>query len=200
MFGLDNFVPWVGQNYEQSSPRLLVLGESRYDKEFTDRAIIHALIGNKLEGHNRRTFTNFVQAAIGKHHSEEGYDLSAFWNKSLFCNYNTTFFPGEARRRLPYETRMAPRNAMMLGSVLREFRPTHAIVWGIVNWDSIDVDHFEVSGDLLIPGIDSPCWAVRMRGHETLFMCVSHPSSGFSFDRWAPMISTFLSFTRQKPE
>ncbi len=61
MFGKTDFEPWVGDQYGNRELRLLVIGESRYDEEFTDKQIIHGqVIGNR-----HKTFTNFVQAATG---------------------------------------------------------------------------------------------------------------------------------------
>ena len=39
---ISAFDPWVGPVYKETPSKLLVLGESRYDKEFTDRRIIEA--------------------------------------------------------------------------------------------------------------------------------------------------------------
>ena len=65
----------------------MIVGESRYDEEFTDRKIIQ----ERLNGNRSRTITNFVQAILGTRHWEPGYDETGFWNRVLFYNYNTTF-------------------------------------------------------------------------------------------------------------
>jgi hypothetical protein len=91
MFESPYFEPWVGSQYGNESPRLLNVGESRYDEEFTDRKIIQ----ERLNGNRSRTITNFVQAILGTRHWEPGYDETGFWNRVLFYNYNTTFSPVE---------------------------------------------------------------------------------------------------------
>jgi hypothetical protein len=70
MFGQAYFEPWHGPQYGKSKPRLLVIGESQYDEAFTDKQIIQ----ERVNGQRHRTYTNFVQAAIGTRHWEQGYD------------------------------------------------------------------------------------------------------------------------------
>src|SRR5579871_1157059 len=104
------FDPWVGNEYDSAankSPRLLVIGESRYDAEFTDRQIIQDRMGGKRS----RTFTNFVQAATGVRHRDPFYDEPKFSRSTVFYNYNTTFLPGTARNPLPWNERENPANA-----------------------------------------------------------------------------------------
>jgi hypothetical protein len=48
---------WVGPGYEFATPRVLILGESRYDDEFTDRMIIEYRVAGRYRA-GRRTFTN----------------------------------------------------------------------------------------------------------------------------------------------
>jgi hypothetical protein len=40
MFEIAQFDPWRGPQYRQAPLKLLVLGESRYHKDFTDHQII----------------------------------------------------------------------------------------------------------------------------------------------------------------
>jgi hypothetical protein len=184
---------WVGSEFESAVPKLLVLGESRYDEEFTDRKIIEWRIARKFEGGQRRTFTNFERAVLGQEHSEG--DARAFWNRTAFYNYNRSFFPGAPRVNLSYRTREKLQNAGSLRSVLGQLKPTHVIVWGLTNWDSIDTG--PRWKDDAIPGSQEPCGYATIDAHRIFFTRVQHPSAGFSSRYWAPVLSKFLA-ERQK--
>lgn len=192
MFGKRYFEPWVGGLYcRPRSQKLLVIGESRYDEKFTDREIIQDVVNSG----RRRTFTNFAQAAIGKRHWEPGYAYASenFWNHVVYYNYNTTFFPHKSRKPSSWAERMARQNAHFLGKLLQKFRPTHAVVWGYCNWNSLAVEGAEFTETKPIPDAvsDPYCW-ITLDEHMTLFARVRHPSSGFSYARWAPMLKAFF--------
>ncbi len=193
MFGKTYFEPWVGALYGKNELKLLVLGDSRYDEEFTDKQIIQGLVNGS---YRHQTFTKFVQAAIGTRHWEPNYNESAssFWNRVVFCNYNTTFFPGGPREPEPESERMNCQNAQLLREVLREWKPTHAVVWGFGNWGSLEVDGGYWSEPETIPGTVSKLYhTVTVDGYATLFAPILHPSSSFSYDEWRPMLKAFLT-------
>ena len=187
MFRVRFFEPWIGKSY----PRLLVLGESRYDEEYTDKKIIESLI----RGDRIRTYTNFVQAVVGKRHWEEEYDQVAFWERTIFYNYLTNFFPGRPREAPPWDQRVDPQNQRILKSMLQTYKPTHCIVWGYDNWETIEVEAAEWGPEQPIPGlVDAHKYcSMDVEGNVTLFSYVVHPSTGFSYDRWRAVLSAFLS-------
>jgi hypothetical protein len=187
MFDDRNCEPWIGAYYGNNETRVLVIGESRYSDDHTDRDIIQWL----LDGHRHRTFTGFVQAATGARHWEPHYDAHRFWNGALFHNYNQTAFPGGAREPLLWQERMHPTNARLLREVLREWKPTHAIVWGFANWNSLVIEGEKWSEELLIPGTTEPYCTTS--GFDTLFTRIYHPSVGFNHARWSSMLKAFLA-------
>lgn len=180
---------WIGPDYSNASLKLLVLGESRYDEEFSDRRVIETRLDGEFHGGQRRTFTNFERAVLGAEYSEA--DAQSFWRRAIFYNYNRSFFPGRARVRLDYKKREAPENALALQRILTEHSPTHAIVWGITNWGSIDTGPEWSDG--IISGSTEPCGVAVVSGHRTLFTRITHPSTAFRSDDWYPIISTFLA-------
>lgn len=86
MFGKKIFEPWIGRSYGRHEMNLLVLGESRYDEDYTDRSIIESL----NRGDRSHTYTNFLQAALAKRYWEDGYDPLAFWDRVILYKC----FPG----------------------------------------------------------------------------------------------------------
>jgi hypothetical protein len=197
MFGVDKFQPWTGLDgkYDASNQRVMVIGDTRFDENFTDREIILGKIG----GARHLTFTNFQQAVLGKRHWEDGYEsaIRTFWERTLFYNYNTNFFPGAERLPPPLEARLDPQNARILGEMLRAYQPTHAIVWGDDNWNSMTAAGagWVTEPDMRCGGSDEPCRSVTVAGRRTLFTRVKHPSAGFAYERWAPLLARFLAMS-----
>jgi hypothetical protein len=190
----EDLAVWIGPEYDSAAPKVLVLGESRYDEGFTDREIIEYRIAGRFRGGQRRTFTNFERAIVGSQCSDE--EACAFWRASAFCNFNREFYPGRPRVNLDYKTRVRPRNASCLRSVLQGLRPTHVIVWGKGNWNSIDAES-PWTPDETIPGTSQPFCTTTIGDHRILFTRVQHPSASFSWRTWSPVI---LQFLRLSPE
>jgi hypothetical protein len=189
MFGINAFRPWVGPQYPGASPKLLVLGESRYKKSFTDHQIIKARITNGLDGGQLRTFRKFERAVLGKEDSETL--VNNFWQRTLFYNYNCCIFPGGPRVSIPYRCREQPENGTMLRRMLEKFKPSHVIVWGATNWKSIDAHSPWL--DSHVPGTHEPYCATTIDGCTILFTRVWHPSTAFSPPYWHLLISQFLA-------
>lgn len=189
MFGIATFDPWIASEYKRATLKPLVLGESPYDEDFTDRQIIESQIERDLPGGQRRTFTNFERAVLGQEHSEG--ERKSFWRRSIFYNYNLSFFPGGPREPVEYGKRENAENGIILQRMLTRFRPIHTIVWGKANWESIDIG--PVWKDSIIPGSAEPYSAAKVKGHTTLFTRVHHPSSGFSSRYWRPILKAFLA-------
>jgi hypothetical protein len=74
--------------------------------------------------------------------------------------------------------------------ILQELGPTHAIVWGITNWDSVDAGSEWTDG--YIPDTKELYSTTTVDGHSTFFMRVPHPAAAFSPKKWTPVLSRFL--------
>jgi hypothetical protein len=191
VFGIETFRPWVGLHYCASNPKIMVLGESRYDEDYSDNQIIE----DQTKGCRQRTHTNFLQAVIGTRYWEDGYSPLAFWEKSIFYNYHTEFYPERARVPMDGETRDGQQNRKILRCMLDSFKPTHCIVWGVGNWKSIAIDGINWGPDLSLPGVDvsHPYRSIALDGCATLFSHVRHPSAGFAHARWKSVLAAFLA-------
>jgi hypothetical protein len=193
MFGIDGFNPWTGLDgrYEASNPRLMVVGDVRLDMPLTDRESVL----RKINGAPDLIFTNFEQAVLGQRHWEEGFRAAvrAFWERTLFYNYNATHLGGRAAT-LTARIRSDPLHARLLRDMLLRYKPSHAIVWGETNWDAIAVADapWEADPPIRFSEIDEPCRSVILEGQRTRFTRIRHPSAGFAYDRWSGLLSRFL--------
>jgi hypothetical protein len=191
MFAIPNFEPWVGPNYSNARRKILVVGESRDDEEYTDKTIIEDV----CSGQGGKTFTNFMQAVTGVHHSDPKYDPHKLWDSAIFYNYNTTFFPGRPRIPLDWHTRFDKRNQRALRSVIEKYKPTHGVVWGKWNWESVAVEGHEWAWHQFLNGPRHDCeyCSVTVGMRRTLFTFIQHPSTAFSASQWQPLLKRFLS-------
>lgn len=197
MFGIDGFDPWTGLDgrYEASNPRLMVLGDIRLDAPLTDRESIL----RKINGAPDLIFTNFEQAVLGRRHWEEGFRTAvrAFWERTVFYNYNVTHLGGRTAAPLTARIRTDPLHARLLRDMLLRYKPSHVIVWGEANWDAIAVADtpWETNPPIRCGDIDEPCRSATLDGHRSRFTRTRHPSAGFAYDRWSGLLSRFLELT-----
>ena len=191
MLEVERFQPWTGIDgkYESSLPRVLVLGEVQLEAPLSDRDCIL----RQLRAAPDLIFTNFDQAVLGKRHWEEGYRdaVRAFWERTLFYNYNVTAMVRAGVGSLDPITRANPLHARLLRQMLDRYKPTHAIVWGDDNWRAVAVEGAAWQEEADLGG--EPCRSVTIDGRRTLFTRVSHPSAGFAHQRWSTLLSHFLS-------
>lgn len=195
MFDVEGFEPWTGVDgkYEISNPRVLVLGDVRVDAPLSDRECIL----RQLRAGPDLIFTNFHQAVLGIRHWQEGYRdaVRAFWERTLFYNYNATHAVRHGTKPLTRAGRSHPLHARLLRDMLRKYKPTHGIVWGDENWQAVAVEDAAWTEEPALGGgaVDEPCRSVTLDGHKTLFTRISHPSAGFAHERWSPLLARFLS-------
>lgn len=194
MFGIDGFEPWSGLEgkYEASNPRLMVVGDTRLDAPLTDRECILRKIGGAPD----LIFTNFEQAVLGRRHWDEGFRAAvrAFWERTVFYNYNAAHLGAQAGTPLTARTRSDPLHARLLRDMLLAYRPSHVIVWGEANWEALAVADAPWDADQPIRcgEIDEPCRSVTLDGQRSRFTRIRHPSAGFAYDRWSGLLSRFL--------
>jgi len=195
MFGVDGFEPWTGVDgkYQSSNPRIMVLGEQQLEAPLTDRECIL----RKLGGAHDLIFDNFDQAVLGHRQWQDGYreQVRAFWERTVFYNYNVAHALAKGGAKLSAGTRLDPLHPRLLRAMLRTYKPTHVIVWGDDNWRAIAVEGSsrEHEDRLRCGEIDEPWRRIVVDGHPTLFTRVTHPSASFAYERWSVLLARFLA-------
>lgn len=172
-------------------PRVMVLGESRFDADFSDREIVEAfLAGNSLSS---ATFIKFTQAISGMRCGHTGYDERKVWEALIFHNYMRAYFQGQSRVRVKAEDRTHPANDENLQFVLKKYKPTHMIVWGKDNYKGLDNRLTKWSAESELPETGNIYCHTVIDGQKIFVTYVYHPSTGFSLDRWSSVLSEFLA-------
>lgn len=183
--------PWVGPDYSRALPRVMILGESRFDANFSDSDIVRAFLAG--EGLSSGTFTKFTQAISGLHNTDCTYDSRQVWNRLIFHNYLRAFFEGEARVGVPPSVRRHPANDENLHAVFKKHEPTHMIVWGKGNYFGLDDRLTKWSAESHLPKSGHIYCHTMIEGRKIFVTYVNHPSVGFSSERWAPVLLEFLA-------
>ena len=84
------YKPWIGETYEDSMPRLLILGESHYGPDASREDATIMLTKDYMSGEMNRAFwTNTMNVVRGQSGSAIE-DRQTFWNQVAFYNFVQT--------------------------------------------------------------------------------------------------------------
>lgn len=164
-----NFLPWIGSNYETEGlhgKKIMLLGEAHYGeiKETNPLNVTRAVVQDLGIKHRHSFFTKLARLML----LNRGHPLTddarvEFWNRITFYNYCQEIVADKARVR-PTDV-IWKSSEPALQEVLQELNPDLVVVLGK-----------ELSSK--IPNI-SARYAVCN---------VNHPSSGFSYNKWIPVV------------
>ena len=191
------FLPWIGKNYLHGfhGRRLLVLGESHYDKweglthqlgnEFT-RECIQEVVDRESDAE----YWKYIEQALLNETREKGWAPNGgnpLWGTLSFYNFLQSPVSGGPRSSLP-KWSLIEESRKPFRAVLERLRPDRVLVcskrlWGA--WMEIrqkeDYLHDNIQAYRLADGTQVWCLAT------------DHPSSGrYSWKRLHPLIMTFL--------
>ena len=202
------FNPWVGDHYCQGyagGPRLLILGESHYDKNSdatpSERNFTQRLTHEYMQGQWKHKFwTNIMQAVMGCHYTEiTPAQKETFWQSVALYNYIQVMLEGP-RLCPPKWAWRASRPAFE--AVLEALRPHALLILGTRTWDNLpcaapDSGHTDYQGPAM--GVRElrghTWWYVPPDGHPVLAAGIRHPAWGFSWSRWHPVVKALLHHT-----
>lgn len=141
------FTPWVGKNYKNSSPKIMVMGESAFYWEETEKEDMYA-INEECKEFNKeiikchclpeskdkrsKTFTKFIRVLSGQEYDSE--ENMAYWHNVIFYNYIQGFIGTEHhhdKRFLDDELLEKSRKAFY--EVLDKHKPDLIVAWGKSN-------------------------------------------------------------------
>lgn len=126
------YLPWEGHNYKTSSPKLLILGESHYKREGSDRTTFtQEVIRSWAVGEQgtRRFFTIIAKVLSDNLNTYMSKTEKAdFWNKVAFYNYVQEVVgdePGDRPTDVMWQQAQQP-----LSQVIQSLLPDIVIVLG----------------------------------------------------------------------
>jgi len=198
------FDPWIPARVNFEGVRLLLVGESHYDKEktlprSTTKEVVEAYgVGDQVGA--TKLFKNAYAAFTGDFDLAQRGGKAEFWRSVCYCNYfqRVMWPPGEAPTPEDYIESAQPFEAL-----LRFLQPDCFVVmsdrlWKRMRNSCVRIEHvgplngddafaFDVGGSNAAPAIH-----------------INHPSPGgpppFDPKRWHPVITEFLNYCREAPK
>ncbi len=180
--------PWVGGKYhcpENFPFRTLILGESNYTTPdiFSSDLVVNCVrthLGQNDDPNFSRFATKIRRLAC---RSRENLSRKVFWSDVAFYNFIQVLV-GQAARDRPTED-MWHESVAAFGEVMEALRPERIWVLGKANWRNF-VRHVEHSR------IDPDTVELPLSGESVLASYTNHPSSGISYEKWAPVVARIL--------
>ena len=187
------FGPWVGNSYWrgfEGGPRLLILGESHYDGDDSDKSFTQRLTRDYAEGKlHHRFWTMTMQVVAGRDKAE--IDRMRFWQSVAFYNFIQEIVGSGPRMRPSAEAWRSARRPFE--AVLNTLRPQAMLVLGKVLWDYLPNSGRE-GPKLRVGESCRESWLYPLpEPSEVLATSINHPSSvGFSRKKWHPVVDALL--------
>lgn len=192
------FEPWIGKNYGAKSSfgiPVLILGESHYDPENrNNRRITIELIEDELDGGSGyRFFTNIAASFLGTIPTRS--QRANFWQSALYYTYIQGFVG--AKSRMPPTDRMWANSAESFIRVLEKYKPRLVAVFGYRLWEELP-NVGENTDPIISDGRLVACYRFKLPGGATaLAPKLRHPSSGFNFRTWHPIVQQAIRRARR---
>lgn len=199
------FQPWRGKQWGQEDNflgglRILVLGESHYDKEKRDLPdATEWIVGTHIEDKMRfRFFTQLSQLLSGRHHTElTRDDRAAIWHSVVFYNYVPFMDCAFARQSPSVEAFRA--GAQPFVDLVRKVEAEAVLVCGARLWRNMPSG----SGRPVLMH-DSRLTHDQSRIYEyspgnpyrAVAVPINHPSTGFNARMWRPTLEWLLDAVR----
>lgn len=186
-----NFLPFVGREYDKGGifgKKILILGESHHcnpgeaTKDFTND-----VMKKHLYEESYSTFTKFERSLVG--HETNQDERIKIWNSLIFYNYLQEPM-SDVRLAGTREQYRAAEPALF--TVLEKYAPEYMVVWGTRLWDYIPTNKWcgtkimNIDGSSVLHGeylLDNK--------HSVKTIRVYHPSSGYSWDYWYKVLTTW---------
>ena len=188
--------PYVGNNYNNTKPKILILGLSVYDKEgiseTTAQSYINGLINKEW---NYAFFTKIQNTFCNEKHwdkiSYKNYSLNVdlFWNDFCFYEYiqDKMNHPKEKTPEVYWENAKEP-----FIEVLKELKPDIVIALGYETYDNLP--EFG-EGSITIKYKENVMYTWKYNvDNKDIYVCrVQHPSSfGFNQEIWGKLFQKFI--------
>jgi|AntRauTorcE11898_2_1112593.scaffolds.fasta_scaffold07830_2 hypothetical protein len=180
--------PWVGNNY--SSPKynshsILILGESHYGEnpKVSSDCTINLVQGYINRALDRSTFwTHVAQFVSGIHHTSKEFDRNEIWNDFGFYNYIQSIVGNEPRVETELKQYRESEDAFF--QVIEENKPEIVIALGSRLFSRM----YPLYKKKISINGKTKGRLYEINDDEFICASVRHPSAGFSYKKYHPMI------------
>ena len=199
--------PWVGKDFESSSPRILVVGESHYVRnDFEKKPTIQEKI---QEWQDDRTITRVcimescingewmvptwqqLQYALA---GSEQYDNLALWEHIAYYNFVQRAMDYETQTERPNEEDFA-KGWETFAAVASALKPDYCVFFGVTaanffNWrmKELGIEHKQVEPLPIISNCYPRKASVTIAGKQIPMLFMRHSGSYFSWPVWHDLL------------
>lgn len=186
--------PWVGKDYLEHKPRILILGESYYINT-PDVKLVHIIENIRDGGKNHSFFTKIGNIFSDADDWDEislnnfQFNRASFWDSIAFTDYIQVPLqePREKVDPALWEEAKEP-----FEEVLNVLKPDIVLALGRT-YDNLP-EKGTLGGKINVSGKSTEYWVYSLNGHQVKVLKVQHPSSfKFSQDVWLKIHEKFLS-------
>ena len=179
------FEPWAGKSYRHSSfgIRIVVLGESHYGAAKNPRLTINIIEDECDGGSGFKFYTNVVASFLGT--LPNAGQRKQFWHSVVFYNYLQGF--AGARPRTPPAYGMWAKSEQNFRRVIDKYKPHLIAVFGFGLWEELP-NWGHDADPIVLKRLSVPCYNFALLGGSALAPKLRHPSSGFNFRTWHPVV------------
>lgn len=173
------FLPYIGENYQEASHRILILGESHYGSQalnsyrmWTKDLVQKEYLQDIAKGHKNpwiKCFRNTAEILTGKGYNNSDY----LWKDLAFYNFFQESVGDSGFRDKKYITQeLIEKSRKALHDVLDILRPDIVVVWG---WGKLMTTWLPVAKTKL----NTKPYIFTLNGYPPVpFWCMHHPSCG----------------------
>jgi len=188
------YKPWIGDNFEGDSRRLLILGESHYGKGADNPNATRELTECYLSGKMNYAFWTNVQNVVSPSSLTEK-ERSKFWHSVAFYNYVQETAGDTAGVSPRVEAFGNSKSAFF--TVLDCLKPRAILVLSTRLWNNLpgSSDGAEPTAPLVAAGKERDAWVYHYEGGSALASWIPHPSRYFAVSRWRPWVKALIDRT-----
>lgn len=188
-------LPWVGKNYDKTSPKILILGESIPDERIS-RQVVRNRVKSLINGKWNYAFFTKLQNMfssedqwnrVGVNNYELDHD--AFWNSISFTEYVQAPLKS-VRNRPTLEMWETAKDVFV--EILKTLKPDIVIVIGFDTYNHLP--EFGTDGKTIKwHEHQTETWVYKIGRKSIHLIKVQHPSSpGFKQEVWTHLFGVFL--------
>jgi len=198
MMGKRFYKPWIGDNYRDTNPRLLILGESHYGPYASREDATIALTSEYVSGKMNHSFWTNTMNVVRGQSGNEMEARKAFWHQVAFYNFVQTS-AGPTARIAPSET-MFHDAVDAFFCVLDDLKPDCILVLSNRLWVNLPGKGLKsrAGKPLGESGETRETWIYDYDGGSALATPINHPSSYFSWPRWHKWVTALKAAAVQR--
>ncbi|MGV8844579.1 MAG: hypothetical protein ACOH2I_15445 [Pseudomonas sp.] len=209
-------LPWVGNIYKTQKIKTLILGESVYDWKPSDPLNFSRIssannlrnlhINHALNFKKKSKFVRNIERAVYSKRNPTNSEKEKFWNS--VCYHNLVGRVLKTKKNRPsHEDYLSGWSVFEALFDLLEFE--EVIVYGLenkkikaliehCNKKELILEHAKLKDKI---GRSHPLTANITKGNRVIkLLFIRHPSSYFSWKKWAPIINSEISYAQTSPE